>query len=148
MYADLRDYEVDKVVAIADKVIKVYGYCNTKGLNTLARMLKEKSDITGKPLPYEYYGDVVDYNNAYTTAERVKDYYNDFEMTDTDYQVVAKIKDGFKKHLFTIINGKDVPSYIELTMKLLSHKTIDPEYVGLVASWPYTVNKKKEVVNA
>ena len=148
MYADLRDYEVDKVVAIADKVIKVYGYCNTKGLNTLARMLKEKSDITGKPLPYEYYGDVVDYNNAYTTAERVKDYYNDFDMTDTDYQVVAKIKDGFKKHLFTIINGKDVPSYIELTMKLLSHQTIDPEYVGLVASWPYTVNKKKEVVNA
>ena len=111
-------------------------------------MLKEKSDITGKPLPYEYYGDVVDYNNAYTTAERVKDYYDGFEMTDTDYQVVAKIKDGFKKHLFTIINGKDVPSYIELTMKLLSHKTIDPEYVGLVASWPYTVNKKKEVVNA
>ena len=148
MYEDLRDYEVDKVVAIADKVIKVYGYCNTKGLNRLARMLKEKSDITGKPLPYEYYGDVVDYNNAYTTAERVKDYYNDFEMTDTDYQVVAKIKDGFKKHLFTIINGKDVPSYIELTMKLLSHQTIDAEYVGLVASWPYTVNKKKEVVNA
>lgn len=143
-----QDYEVDKVIAIADKVIKVYGYCNTKGLNRLARMLKEKSDITGKPLPYEYYGDVVDYNNAYTTAERVKDYYNDFEMTDTDYQVVAKIKDSFKKHLFTIINGKDVPSYIELTMKLLSHKTIDPEYVGLVASWPYTVNKKKEVVNA
>jgi len=143
-----QDYEVDKVIAIADKVIKVYGYCNTKGLNRLARMLKEKSDITGKPLPYEYYGDVVDYNNAYTTAERVKDYYNDFDMTDTDYQVVAKIKDGFKKHLFTIINGKDVPSYIELTMKLLSHKTIDPEYVGLVASWPYTVNKKKEVVNA
>ena len=143
-----QDYEVDKVIAIADKVIKVYGYCNTKGLNRLARMLKEKSDITGKPLPYEYYGDVVDYNNAYTTAERVKDYYNDFEMTDTDYQVVAKIKDGFKKHLFTIINGKDVPSYIELTMKLLSHKTIDPEYIGLVASWPYTVNKKKEVVNA
>ena len=143
-----QDYEVDKVIAIADKVIKVYGYCNTKGLNTLARMLKEKSDITGKPLPYEYYGDVVDYNNAYTTAERVKDYYNDFEMTDTDYQVVEKIKDGFKKHLFTIINGKDVPSYIELTMKLLSHKTIDAEYVGLVASWPYTVNKKKEVVNA
>jgi hypothetical protein len=143
-----QDYEVDKVIAIADKVIKVYGYCNTKGLNRLARMLKEKSDITGKPLPYEYYGDVVDYNNAYTTAERVKDYYNDFEMTDTDYQVIAKIKDGFKKHLFTIINGKDVPSYIELTMKLLSHKTIDPEYVGLVASWPYTVNKKKEVVNA
>jgi hypothetical protein len=143
-----QDYEVDKVIAIADKVIKVYGYCNTKGLNRLARMLKEKSDITGKPLPYEYYGDVVDYNNAYTTAERVKDYYNDFEMTDTDYQVVAKIKDGFKKHLFTIINGKDVPSYIELTMKLLSHKTIDPEYVGLVASWPYAVNKKKEVVNA
>ena len=143
-----QDYEVDKVIAIADKVIKVYGYCNTKGLNRLARMLKEKSDITGKPLPYEYYGDVVDYNNAYTTAERVKDYYNDFEMTDTDYQVVAKIKEGFKKHLFTIINGKDVPSYIELTMKLLSHKTIDPEYVGLVASWPYTVNKKKEVVNA
>ena len=136
------------MIAIADKVIKVYGYCNTKGLNRLARMLKEKSDITGKPLPYEYYGDVVDYNNAYTTAERVKDYYNDFEMTDTDYQVVAKIKDGFKKHLFTIINGKDVPSYIELTMKLLSHKTIDAEYVGLVASWPYTVNKKKEVVNA
>ena len=143
-----QDYEVDKVIAIADKVIKVYGYCNTKGLNRLARMLKEKSDITGKPLPYEYYGDVVDYNNAYTTAERVKDYYMDFEMTDTDYQVVAKIKDGFKKHLFTIINGKDVPSYIELTMKLLSHQTIDPEYVGLVASWPYTVNKKKEVVNA
>ena len=143
-----QDYEVDKVIAIADKVIKVYGYCNTKGLNRLARMLKEKSDITGKPLPYEYYGDVVDYNNAYTTAERVKDYYNDFEMTDTDYQVVAKIKDGFKKHLFTIINGKDVPSYIELTMKLLSHKTIDADYVGLVASWPYTVNKKKEVVNA
>ena len=143
-----QEYEVDKVIAIADKVIKVYGYCNTKGLNRLARMLKEKSDITGKPLPYEYYGDVVDYNNAYTTAERVKDYYNDFEMTDTDYQVVAKIKDGFKKHLFTIINGKDVPSYIELTMKLLSHQTIDPEYVGLVASWPYTVNKKKEVVNA
>ena len=143
-----QDYEVDKVIAIADKVIKVYGYCNTKGLNRLARMLKEKSDITGKPLPYEYYGDVVDYNNAYTTAERVKDYYNDFEMTDTDYQVVAKIKDGFKKHLFTIINGKDVPSYIELTMKLLSHKTIDAEYVGLVASWPYTVNKKKEVENA
>ena len=143
-----QDYEVDKVIAIADKVIKVYGYCNTKGLNRLARMLKEKSDITGKPLPYEYYGDVVDYNNAYTTAERVKDYYNDFDMTDTDYQVVAKIKDGFKKHLFTIINGKDVPSYIELTMKLLSHQTIDPEYVGLVASWPYTVNKKKEVVNA
>ena len=136
------------MIAIADKVIKVYGYCNTKGLNRLARMLKEKSDITGKPLPYEYYGDVVDYNKAYTTAERVKDYYNDFEMTDTDYQVVAKIKDGFKKHLFTIINGKDVPSYIELTMKLLSHQTIDPEYVGLVASWPYTVNKKKEVVNA
>ena len=143
-----QDYEVDKVIAIADKVIKVYGYCNTKGLNRLARMLKEKSDITGKPLPYEYYGDVVDYNNAYTTAERVKDYYNDFEMTDTDYQVVAKIKDGFKKHLFTIINGKDVPSYIELTMKLLSHQTIDPEYVGLVASWPYTVHTKKEVVNA
>ena len=143
-----QDYEVDKVIAIADKVIKVYGYCNTKGLNRLARMLKEKSDITGKPLPYEYYGDVVDYNNAYTTAERVKDYYNDFDMTDTDYQVVAKIKDGFKKHLFTIINGKDVPSYIELTMKLLSHKTIDAEYVGLVASWPHTVNKKKEVVNA
>ena len=143
-----QDYEVDKVIAIADKVIKIYGYCNTKGLNRLARMLKEKSDITGKPLPYEYYGDVVDYNNAYTTAERVKDYYNDFEMTDTDYQVVAKIKEGFKEHLFTIINGKDVPSYIELTMKLLSHKTIDAEYVGLVASWPYTVNKKKEVVNA
>ena len=143
-----QEYEVDKVVAIADKVIKVYGYCNTKGLDNLARMLKEKSDITGKPLPYEYYGDVVDYNNAYTTAERVKDYYNDFEMTDTDYQVVAKIKEGFKKHLFTIINGKDVPSYITLTMKLLNQNTIDPEYVGLVASWPYTVNKKKEVVNA
>ena len=136
------------MIAIADKVIKVYGYCNTKGLNRLARMLKEKSDITGKPLPYEYYGDVVDYNNAYTTAERVKDYYDSFEMTDTDYQVVAKIKDGFKKHLFTVINGKDVPSYINLTMKLLNHKTIDPEYVGLVASWPYTVNMKKEVVNA
>ena len=136
------------MIAIADKVIKVYGYCNTKGLNRLARMLKEKSDITGKPLPYEYYGDVVDYNNAYTTAERVKDYYNDFEMTDTDYQLVAKIKDGFKEHLFTIINGKDVPSYISLTMKLLNHKTIDADYVGLVASWPYTVNKKKEVVNA
>ena len=148
MYQDLRDYEVDKVVAIADKVIKVYGYCNTKGLNRLARMLKEKSDITGKPLPYEYYGDVVDYNNAYTTAERVKDYYNDFEMTDTDYQVVAKIKEGFKEHLFTIINGKDVPSYINLTMKLLNYKTIEAEYVGLVASWPYTVNKKKDVVNA
>ena len=148
MYEDLRDYEVDKVVAIADKVIKVYGYCNTKGLNRLARMLKEKSDITGKPLPYEYYGDVVEYNNAYTTAERVKDYYNDFEMTDTDYQVVAKIKEGFKEHLFTIINGKDVPSYINLTMKLLNHKTIDADYVGLVASWPYTVNMKKEVVNA
>ena len=57
-----QEYEVDKVVAIADKVIKVYGYCNTKGLDNLARMLKEKSDITGKPLPYEYYGDVVDSN--------------------------------------------------------------------------------------
>tara|TARA_Y100001949_G_scaffold176670_1_gene191493 strand:+ start:4334 stop:4780 length:447 start_codon:yes stop_codon:yes gene_type:complete len=148
MYDGIDDYEIDKVIAIADKVIKVYGYCNTKGLNRLARMLKEKSDITGKPLPYEYYGDVVDYNNAYTTAERVKDYYNDFEMTDTDYQLVAKIKDGFKEHLFTIINGKDVPSYISLTMKLLNHKTIDADYVGLVASWPYTVNKKKEVVNA
>tara|TARA_R100000697_G_scaffold43672_1_gene56824 strand:+ start:1488 stop:1898 length:411 start_codon:yes stop_codon:yes gene_type:complete len=136
------------VIAIADKVIKVYGYCNTKGLNRLARMLKEKSDITGKPLPYEYYGDVVDYNNAYTTAERVKDYYDSFEMTDTDYQVVAKIKDGFKKHLFTVINGKDVPSYIKVTMKLMNVKTIEAEYVGLVASWPYTVNKKKEVVNA
>ena len=111
-------------------------------------MLKEKSDITGKPLPYEYYGDVVDYNNAYTTAERVKDYYDSFEMTDTDYQVVAKIKDGFKKHLFTVINGKDVPSYIKVTMKLMNVKTIEAEYVGLVASWPYTVNKKKEVVNA
>jgi hypothetical protein len=33
-------------------------------------------------------------------------------------------------------------------MKLLNHKTIDADYVGLVASWPYTVNKKKEVVNA
>ncbi len=143
-----QEYEVDKVVAIADKVIKVYGYCNTKGIDRLARMLKEKSDITGKPMPYEYYGDVVDYNNAYTTAERVKDYYNDFEMTDTDYQVVTKIKDGFKEHLFTIINGQDVPSYIELTMKLLTQNTIDPEYVGLVASWPYTVNKKKEVANA
>ena len=143
-----QDYEVDKVIAIADKVIKVYGYCNTKGLNRLARMLKEKSDITGKPLPYEYYGDVVDYNNAYTTAERVKDYYDSFEMTDTDYQVVAKIKDGFKKHLFTVINGKDVPSYIKVTMKLMNVKTIEAEYVGLVASWPYTVNKKKEVVNA
>ena len=148
MYADLRDYEVDKVIAIANKVIKVYGYCNTKGLDRLARMLKEKSDLSGKPMPYEHLGTPVDYNNAYTTAERVKDYYNDFEMTDTDYQVVAKIKDGFKEHLFTIINGKDVPSYIELTMKLLNHKTIDAEYVGLVASWPYTVNKKKEVVNA
>ena len=136
------------MIAIADKVIKVYGYCNTKGLNRLARMLKEKSDITGKPLPYEYYGDVVDYNNAYTTAERVKDYYDSFEMTDTDYQVVAKIKDGFKKHLFTVINGKDVPSYIKVTMKLMNVKTIEAEYVGLVASWPYTVNKKKEVVNA
>ena len=136
------------MIAIADKVIKIYGYCNTKGLNRLARMLKEKSDITGKPLPYEYYGDVVDYNNAYTTAERVKDYYDDFEMTDTDYQVVAKIKDGFKKHLFTVINGKDVPSYIKVTMKLMNVKTIEAEYVGLVASWPYTVNKKKEVVNA
>ena len=136
------------MIAIADKVIKVYGYCNTKGLNRLARMLTEKSDITGKPLPYEYYGDVVDYNNAYTTAERVKDYYDDFEMTDTDYQVVAKIKDGFKKHLFTVINGKDVPSYIKVTMKLMNVKTIEAEYVGLVASWPYTVNKKKEVVNA
>ena len=143
-----QDYKVDKVIAIADKVIKVYGYCNTKGLNRLARMLKEKSDITGKPLPYEYYGDVVDYNNAYTTAERVKDYYDSFEMTDTDYQVVAKIKDGFKKHLFTVINGKDVPSYIKVTMKLMNVKTIEAEYVGLVASWPYTVNKKKEVVNA
>ena len=143
-----QDYEVDKVIAIADKVIKVYGYCNTKGLNRLARMLKEKSDITGKPLPYEYYGDVVDYNNAYTTAERVKDYYDGFEMTDTDYQVVAKIKDGFKKHLFTVINGTDVPSYIKVTMKLMNVKTIEAEYVGLVASWPYTVNKKKEVVNA
>ena len=143
-----QDYEVDKVIAIADKVIKVYGYCNTKGLNRLARMLKEKSDITGKPLPYEYYGDVVDYNNAYTTAERVKDYYDSFEMTDTDYQVVAKIKDGFKKHLFTVINGKDVPSYIKVTMKLMNVKTIEAEYVGLVASWPHTVNKKKEVVNA
>ena len=111
-------------------------------------MLKEKSDITGKPLPYEYYGDVVDYNNAYTTAERVKDYYDGFEMTDTDYQVVAKIKDGFKKHLFTVINGKDVPSYIKVTMKLMNVKTIEAEYVGLVASWPHTVNKKKEVVNA
>ena len=113
------------MIAIADKVIKVYGYCNTKGLNRLARMLKEKSDITGKPLPYEYYGDVVDYNNAYTTAERVKDYYDGFEMTDTDYQVVAKIKDGFKKHLFTVINGKDVPSYIKVTMKLMNVKTIE-----------------------
>ena len=65
-----QDYEVDKVIAIADKVIKVYGYCNTKGLNRLARMLKEKSDITGKPLPYEYYVDVVDYNNDYNIAER------------------------------------------------------------------------------
>ena len=148
MYADLRDYEVDKVIAIANKVIKVYGYCNTKGLDRLARMLKEKSDLSGKPMPYEHLGTPVDYNNAYTTAERVKDYYNDFEMTDTDYQVVAKIKEGFKEHLFTIINGKDVPSYINLTMKLLNHKTIDADYVGLVASWPYTVNKKKEVVNA
>ena len=148
MYDGIDDYEIDKVIAIADKVIKVYGYCNTKGLNRLARMLKEKSDITGKPLPYEYYGDVVDYNNAYTTAERVKDYYDSFEMTDTDYQVVAKIKDGFKKHLFTVINGKDVPSYIKVTMKLMNVKTIEAEYVGLVASWPYTVNKKKEVVNA
>ena len=148
MYEDLRDYEVDKVVAIADKVIKVYGYCNTKGLDRLARMLKEKSDITGKPMPYDHLGTPVNYNNAYTTAERVKDYYNDFEMTDTDYQEAAKIKDGFKKHLFTIINGKDVPSYINVTMKLLNHKTIDAEYVGLVASWPYTVHTKKEVVNA
>ena len=148
MYADLRDYEVDKVIAIANKVIKVYGYCNTKGLDRLARMLKEKSDITGKPMPYDHLGTPVNYNNAYTTAERVKDYYNDFEMTDTDYQEAAKIKDGFKKHLFTIINGKDVPSYINVTMKLLNHKTIDAEYVGLVASWPYTVHTKKEVVNA
>ena len=148
MYADLRDYEVDKVIAIANKVIKVYGYCNTKGLDRLARMLKEKSDITGKPMPYDHLGTPVNYNNAYTTAERVKDYYNDFEMTDTDYQEAAKIKDGFKKHLFTIINGKDVPSYINVTMKLLNYKTIDAEYVGLVASWPYTVHTKKEVVNA
>ena len=148
MYADLRDYEVDKVIAIANKVIKVYGYCNTKGLDRLARMLKEKSDITGKPMPYDHLGTPVNYNNAYTTAERVKDYYNDFEMTDIDYQEAAKIKDGFKKHLFTIINGNDVPSYINVTMKLLNHKTIDAEYVGLVASWPYTVHTKKEVVNA
>ena len=148
MYTDASEYEVDKVIAIADKVIKVYGYCNTKGLDRLARLLKEKSDLTGKPMPYDHLGTPVNYNNAYTTGERVKDYYNDFEMTDTDYQVVAKIKEGFKKYLFTIINGKDVPSYITLTMKLLNQNTIDPEYVGLVASWPYTVNKKKEVVNA
>jgi len=148
MYYDANEYEVDKVIAIADKVIKVYGYCNTKSLNRIARMLKEKSDITGEPLPYKHFGTVLDYNNAYTTAERVKDYYKDFEMTDTDYQIVAKIKDGFKKHLFQLIHGKDVPSYISLTMKLLNYKTIDAEYVGLVASWPYSVNKKKEVVNA
>ena len=44
MYTEASEYEVDKVIAIADKVIKVYGYCNTKGLDRLARLLKEKSD--------------------------------------------------------------------------------------------------------
>ena len=59
MYYDPNEYEVDKVIAIADKVIKVYGYCNTKSLNRIARMLKEKSDITGEPLPYKHFGDVI-----------------------------------------------------------------------------------------
>lgn len=141
------EYNTDKVIAIANKVIKVYGWNNKKDVCTIARMVKEKSDINGEPLPYEWNGQILDYNRAYSTAERVIDYYKNFEMTDTDYQIVAKIKDGFKKHLFQLIHGKDVPSYISLTMKLLNYKTIDAEYVGLVASWPHTVNKKKEVVN-
>ena len=76
------EYNTNKVIAIANKVIKVYGWVTKKDKCMIASMLKQQSDITGKPLPYEWNGSVVDYNRAYSTAERVKDYYKHFEMTD------------------------------------------------------------------
>ena len=114
----------------------------------IASMLKQQSDITGKPLPYEWNGSVVDYNRAYSTAERVKDYYKHFEMTDTDQQVVEKIKDHFKIYLFKIIS-ETTSSFQHLTTKLLQQETVDEEYIGIVSSWPHIVNEKqKEVENA
>ena len=93
--------------------------------------------------------DIVDQASSYTEKNvEMRAINRQIKLISKIDSALKKIKDGFKKHLFTIINGKDVPSYINVTMKLLNHKTIDAEYVGLVASWPYTVNKKKEVVNA
>ena len=142
------EYNTNKVIAIANKVIKVYGWVTKKDRCTIASMLKQQSDITGKPMPYEWNGAVVDYNRAYTTAERVKDYYKNFEMTDTDQQVVEKIKDHFKIYLFKII-GETTSSFQHLTTKLLQQETVDEEYIGIVSSWPHIVNdKQKEVENA
>ena len=141
------EYNTDKVIAIANKVIKVYGWVTKKDVCTISKMVKEKSDIAGQPLPYEWNGQVLDYNRAYTTAERVVDYYKNFEMTDTDYQIVAKIKDHFKVYLFKAIS-ETTSSFQSLTLKLLHKKTVEAEYIGIVSSWPHIVEDKKEVVNA
>ena len=143
-------YNIDHLIALSHQLINMYGYVRSNEIDKLARLHLEKSNANGLPLPVthgEWAPKELDYNKAFSTMERVLDYYDTYEPKESDAELVVKIKADFKRIVLKILGGT-ATKFQEMTANILSKEEIEQYQVGVVCSWPYIVQKRKEKVNA
>ena len=143
-------YKLDTLIALSHQLINMYGYVKKTEIDKLARLSLEKSNLEGTPLPIthgEWNPKELDYNKAFSTTERVLDYYKDYTPKEGDAEKVKMIKADFKRLVLKILGGT-ATSFQEMTANILIKEEIEQYQVGIVCSWPYIVQKRKEKIDA
>ena len=139
-------YNVDEIIVLSHQIINMYGYVKKTDIDKMARLHLEKSTLSGTPLPITY-GEwnpkELDYNKAFSTTERVLDYIKTYKPKPGDAELVQGIKDNFKRLVLKILGGTATP-FQEKTAMLLNKKEVEHAFVGVICSWPYIVQKRKE----
>lgn len=143
-------YKVDDIIALSHQIINMYGYVRKNEIDKMARLSLEKANLEGMPLPVthgEWNPKKLDYNKAFSTTERVLDYIKDYKPKEGDAELVQGIKDSFKRLVFKVIGG-NATKFQEMTASILNKKEVEEYQVGVICSWPYIVQKRKEKTDA
>ncbi len=143
-------YKVNEIIALSHQIINMYGYVKKTEIDKMARLHLEKSNLEGMPLPVttgEWNPKELDYNKAFSTTERVLDYIKTYKLKPGDTELVQGIKDNFKRLVLKILGGTATP-FQEKTAMLLNKEEVEHAFVGVICSWPYIVQKRKERANA
>ena len=143
-------YKVDDIIALSHQIINMYGYVRKNEIDKMARIHLKKSTLSGTPLPIthgEWNPKELDYNKAFSTAERVADYIKTYKPKPGDKELVEKIKADFRRLVFKVLSG-NATKFQEMTASILNKEEVEQYQLGIICSWPYIVQKRKEKTDA